>query len=94
MKKFLFISLLAIIGASYYAYQQGMLNEYLSPDVKSRLDHIDPNMSTTLYKWLDKKGQWQVSDTPPPDGIKFETLNYNKDTNVIPSEQFTGKSDD
>lgn len=91
MKKILIIILIAIAGGGYYAYQHGMLNTYLSPGVKSKLDHIDPNMTTTLYKWRDAQGQWQVSDQPPPAGIKYETLNYHKDTNVIPSEQFMKK---
>ena len=87
MKKILLISLFILIGSGYYAYQRGLLDNYLTPTVKQKLEQIDPRMTTTLYKWRDKKGQWQVSDTPPPPGTEYETLNYNKNTNVIPKEQ-------
>ena len=44
-----------------------------------------PPVETKLYKWLDANGQWQVSDTPPAGGVKYEVLQYRSDVNVIPS---------
>ena len=44
-----------------------------------------PPAETTLYKWRDANGQWQVSDTPPAGGVKYEVLKYRSDVNVIPS---------
>ncbi|MGH8120312.1 MAG: DUF4124 domain-containing protein [Gammaproteobacteria bacterium] len=40
---------------------------------------------TTLYKWRDATGQWQVSDKPPEGGVKYEVLRYRSDVNVIPA---------
>jgi len=44
-----------------------------------------PPAETKLYKWRDATGQWQVSDTPPGEGIKFEVLQYRNDVNVVPA---------
>ena len=45
-----------------------------------------PPAETTLYKWRDANGQWQVSDAPPGGGVKYEVLRYRSDVNIIPSE--------
>ena len=44
-----------------------------------------PPAETTLYKWRDANGQWQVSDDPPGGGVKYEILHYRSDVNVIPA---------
>lgn len=44
-----------------------------------------PAAETQLYKWRDASGKWQVSDIPPVAGIKYETLQYRSDVNVIPA---------
>ncbi|MDR2220936.1 MAG: DUF4124 domain-containing protein [Methylobacillus sp.] len=30
--------------------------------------------SAEMYKWQDKNGKWQYSDTPPPGGASYTTL--------------------
>ena len=39
---------------------------------------------TTVYKWRNDQGDWQIADQPPPGGIAYEVLEYNSDTNVMP----------
>lgn len=41
--------------------------------------------STPLYKWQNARGEWQVTDEPPPAGVPYEVLRYNLDANVVPS---------
>lgn len=36
------------------------------------------------YKWRDAKGNWQISDRPPPEGTKYETVTVTTDQNVMP----------
>ncbi len=39
---------------------------------------------TRVYKWQDKKGNWHVSDAPPPEDTPFEVRDYRSDENVLP----------
>ena len=47
---------------------------------------LPPAATTTVYKWQDSRGSWQITDEPPAPGIEFETLKYQTDTNVFPTE--------
>ena len=62
---------------------------YLHPEISRQLLQSTPlapaPANTTLYKWRDATGQWQVTDTPPGPGIKYEILHYRSDVNVIPA---------
>ena len=62
---------------------------YLHPELSRQLLQSTPlapaPAKTMLYKWRDATGQWQVSDTPPGAGIKYEVLYYRSDVNVIPA---------
>ena len=94
MKKFLFISAALIIIFGLILYQSPVLQHKISSvlpeSVNQQLEAISPdnalNKTPALYKWKDKKGQWIVSDIPPKDGSPYETLRYNRNTNVIPSK--------
>ena len=37
-----------------------------------------------VYKWRNAKGEWQITDQLPPEGIEYERLEYREDENVIP----------
>ncbi len=37
-----------------------------------------------VYKWRNEQGEWQLTDTPPPPGIEYETTDYDADRNVLP----------
>lgn len=94
MKKILLICIAVIIIFGLILYQspalQHKITSVLPESVNNQLEAISPdtvlNKTAALYKWKDKKGQWIVSDTPPSDGTPYETLRYNRNTNVIPSK--------
>ncbi|HET8706286.1 MAG TPA: DUF4124 domain-containing protein [Pseudomonadales bacterium] len=41
--------------------------------------------SDTIYKWKDKNGVWQFSQTPPPASGEAEKVTYNYKQNIIES---------
>lgn len=43
--------------------------------------------SAPLYQWRDAQGQWQVTSTPPPEGLPYEVKQYRLDANVLPARQ-------
>jgi hypothetical protein len=66
---------------------------YLKPEYRNRfqdlssdigLSRIAPKKTARLFKWRDARGDWQVTDRPPPDGIDYERLEYREDVNVLP----------
>lgn len=89
MKKFLFPTVAALLVIGFVLYQDPHVRSYL----ERKTQQVLPAAATqqTLYRWRDQYGQWQLSDTPPANGIAYETVHYNKDTNVIPAERLTGK---
>lgn len=94
MKKFLLISSLLTIVFAIVVYQSPALRHKISSilpkSINQQLDAMNPdtvlNKTAALYKWKDKKGQWIVSDTPPDDDTPYETLRYNRNSNVVPSK--------
>ena len=62
---------------------------YLNPDYRSRLATstsvlVTPVSTSRVYKWRNDKGEWQLTDTQPPEGVAFETLEHRSDENVLP----------
>jgi len=81
--KFLkFISIVSLILAVAGGYL------YMHPAVWQKWvkgTPLEPPPATThVYKWQGANGQWQITDTPPPAGTKFEQLDYRSDTNIMP----------
>ncbi|MGE0386564.1 MAG: DUF4124 domain-containing protein [Gammaproteobacteria bacterium] len=72
------LAVLAAIGAYLYRYQR--------PLVERAIEQVPAAQQsrTTVYKWRDASGNWTIGDTPPPPGVKYETLHYDSDTNVMP----------
>lgn len=81
----LVIVLVAVAAGAYYVYR--------NPTVVSPLVEGTPlegpvrnTLGTTrVYKWRDADGVVQITDEPPPEGTKFEKLEYQNDANVVPS---------
>jgi len=92
MKKFLFILAAILTAVVWYVYH----DPQLSREVTKEVNQLIPNQqqTTTVYKWRDKTGRWQITDHPPPAGISYETLKYQNDTNLMPSEAITGQKTD
>lgn len=74
-----------IATASIYVYQ----NKTLQSQLLSLIHQVAPELNqSTLYKWKNNKGQWQVTDIPPSKGISYTTISSQEQINVMPS---TGK---
>jgi hypothetical protein len=41
----------------------------------------------TLYRWHDRHGVLQITDTPPPKGRKFDRVKIRDDQNIIPMSE-------
>jgi len=89
MKKFLLLFVVALIAGGIYVYKTPAYRAWF----ERQSDEILPTTVThnKVYRWKDQNGQWQLSDSPPQNGIEYEEVEYHKDTNVIPSEELTGK---
>ena len=92
MKKILFILAAVLAAVVWYVYQDPQLSRKIEKEVNQLLPATP--QTTTVYKWQDKAGNWQITDHPPPTGIYYETLEYQSDTNVMPSEAVTGQKKD
>ena len=92
MKKFLFILAAVLTAVVWYVYHDHQLSRKVKKEVKQLLPSQEK--TTTVYKWRDERGNWQITDHPPPAGISFETFKYQSNTNVVPSEAITGKKTD
>lgn len=88
MKTWLFILAAVFTGVALYVYLDPQLNKQVKREFN---DLLPSQQTTTLYKWYDKQGRPQITDLPPPEGIKYELVEYRHDANVLPSEAFTGK---
>lgn len=85
MKVLIVIVLVAVAAGAYYVYR--------NPTVVSPLVEGTPLESTVretlgttrLYRWRDAEGGVHITDKPPPEGTKFEKLEYQNDANVVPS---------
>ena len=88
MKKILLIVLGVLIGGALYVY----LDPALKHEAGQQVDKLTGQDQTRiLYRWQNAERQWQVTDFPPPQGTPYETLRYDTDANVIPSENLTGQ---
>jgi len=51
-----------------------------------KIHEVVPELNkSTLYKWQNSKGEWQVTDKPPSKGVTFTTVNSQEQVNVMPS---------
>jgi len=79
MKKFIWILVIiaAVIGGLAYwdkDFRHIILESSGQMPVKS-----------TVYKWRDNNGKWQISNTPPPAGTTYTEQEYLHNTNTIPA---------
>ncbi len=70
-----------IVGAGIWFYTR--------PDSAAGLKALLPLTASStrtdrLYKWRNGRGEWQITDTLPPAGTRYETLDYREDLNVLP----------
>jgi hypothetical protein len=71
---------------------------YLNPEYRNQLASaassiVSPVSTSRVYKWRNDKGEWQLTDTLPPEGITYKTLEHRSDENVLPRPPQLGKRD-
>ena len=62
---------------------------HLNPDYRQQIEELSSDAGITkktvrVYKWRNAKGEWQITDQLPPEGIEYERLEYREDENVLP----------
>jgi hypothetical protein len=92
MKKLVLILAAVLTAIVWYVYHDPRLSGEVEKEIKQLIP--SKQKTTTVYKWRDTSGNWQITDHPPPAGTRFETLEYQSNTNVMPSEAITGKKPD
>lgn len=92
MKELIFILAAVLTAVVWYVYHDPRLSDEVQKEIKQILP--SEQKITTVYKWRDTSGNWQITDQPPPTGTRFEILEYQSNTNVMPSEAITGKKPD
>ena len=76
------ILFIVIAVASFFIYQ----DEALQTKLMGKVHQIAPELNqSTLYKWKNSKGEWQVTDKPPHKGIVFTTISSQDQINIMPS---------
>lgn len=82
------ILFIVIAVASFFIYQ----DEALQTKLMSKVHQIAPELNqSTLYKWKNSKGEWQITDKPPHKGIVFTTISSQDQINIMPSPSNQGK---
>ena len=82
MKFKYFILLSIVLTASIYVYQ----DEALQVRLMGKVHQIAPELNqSTLYKWKNSKGEWQITDKPPRKGVIYTTINSQDQLNIMPS---------
>ncbi|MCP5443530.1 MAG: DUF4124 domain-containing protein [Chromatiaceae bacterium] len=66
------------VGAYFYLHPESL------PEWAAKTPVGRDLQTTTVYKWQDASGAWQISDQPPPAGTRFQVEKYTYDTNVLP----------
>jgi len=85
MKVLVVIVLVAVAAGAYTVYRYPTVVSPLVEGTPLERTVRETLGTTRLYKWRDAEGGVQITDEPPPEGTKFETLEYENDTNVVPS---------
>lgn len=81
MKKAIIIITAILAGTAWYVWQDPQLSKKLL----HQAEDIATPETTTVYKWQDQNGNPVISNSPPAGNIPYETIEYHRDTNVVPS---------
>jgi len=81
MRTLIFGLLALTVAAGVFVYERPKDSKRLM----SQLPFVTkPGLSKPLYQWRDERGEWQVTDRPPPGRTSFEVKRYGLDTNILP----------
>jgi len=78
--RFFWLLLVLLLAAGIYIY--------LDPELKSQLlnrtSGLGKSSTVQAYKWRNPRGEWQITDIPPPEGVAYELLEHRSDENILP----------
>lgn len=77
-----FLTLAALVAAvaAWWYFSPASMPAWLARSMPA-----SPKLGPPLYKWRDDKGRLHVTGEPPADR-SYETVRYDPETNVVPSE--------
>ena len=82
MKLRYFIPLAILVTSALYIY----LDSPLQKKLLGEIHQVAPELNkSTLYKWQNNSGEWQITDKPPRKGTTFTTITSQDQINVMPS---------
>ena len=82
MKLKYFVILTVLAAFIYYISQ----DEVFRTKLMGKVHQVAPELNqSTLYKWQNTKGEWQITDKPPIKGVPFKTISSQDQINVMPS---------
>lgn len=90
MKTALILIVVAALGLGAWAWFNPEFADQVDGSLRDM--NVKPK-TTTVYKWRDAAGNWQITDQPPTDGTSYETLEYHRDANVMPADRFVGREE-
>jgi hypothetical protein len=81
MRLFWLLLILALAAAAFYRFQPETFRQ-----LQQQIPAIGPDTKTNrLYQWRNERGEWQITDTPPPAGVPYSQQDYRSDVNVLPA---------
>ena len=78
--RFTWLLILLLLAAGVYLY----LNPALKSQLLNSASDLGKPATVDAYKWRNAQGEWQITDTPPPEGVQYEHLEHRADENVLP----------
>jgi hypothetical protein len=84
LKAILVLGVVAGVGGGYiYVFEPQLARQLLAATPFSSL--APAARVTTAYKWRDAKGDWQLTEQPPPEGTAYEVLETRSGDNIVPA---------
>jgi hypothetical protein len=82
MKLFLYIIIFILIVAGIYLYTNPEAMQQLRQLGESA--GLEKKQSVIMYKWKNRDGVVQYTQTPPATGIPYEQVELRSDVNIMP----------
>jgi hypothetical protein len=77
---------LALAGAVVW-WQSGHPGWETMDQKVARAEQAKAAAEPVLYRWRDRNGVVQITDTPPPKGRKYQRVKIRDDQNIIPMSE-------
>jgi hypothetical protein len=78
IKKALLLALAAAALGGYLYHDPSLIAPYLRGTALEL-----PERTTLIYRWRDADGTLHHSNSPPPPGVSYETVEVSSQTNII-----------